>query len=86
MEATLAGSQHIKASLRQELSDIFEHVDSTTKSGLTFLAPLTYLLIIEELRPEDTPRGRFRFPHIADPVSAVGISPARASACPPCPK
>jgi hypothetical protein len=47
-EATLARSRHRKASLRQELSDIFEHVDSTTKSGLTFLAPLTYLLTIEE--------------------------------------
>ena len=84
MEATLAGSQHIEASLRQELSDIFEHVDSTTKSGLTFLAPLTYLLIIEELRPEDTPRGRFSFPHIADPDRDAG-SAQRASACPLCP-
>ena len=36
-----------------------ERTDSTTKNGLTFLAPLTYPLIIEELRPEETPRGRF---------------------------
>jgi len=28
---------------------------------------LTYPLIIEEWRPEETPRGRFRFPDIADP-------------------
>ena len=71
MEATLASSQHRKATLRQKLSDISEHFDSTTKNGLTFLAPLTYLLIIEELRPEDNPRGRFRFPDIAelDPVA-----------------
>jgi hypothetical protein len=48
MEATLASSQHRKATLRQKLSDISEHFDSTTKNGLTFLAPLTYLLIIEE--------------------------------------
>ena len=68
----MARSQHRKASLRQELSDIFEHVDSTTKSGLTFLAPLTYLLIIEEYCPQVSPCGPFRFPHIADPDPVAG--------------
>jgi len=46
---------------------------------------LTYPLIIEQLRPEETPRGRFSFPHIADPDPAAGIA-QRASASPPCPK
>jgi hypothetical protein len=36
-----------------------EGIDSRRKNGLTFLAPLTYPLIIEELRPEETPHGRF---------------------------
>ena len=48
---------------------------------LTKLPLLTYPLIIEELRPEDNPLGRFRFPHIADPVPTVGIA-QRALACP----
>ena len=39
--------------------------DSDSHLGLTFLAPLTYPLIIEELRPEDKPCGRFCFPNIA---------------------
>jgi hypothetical protein len=34
-----------------------EHIDSAYKNGLTFLAPLTYPLIIEELRPEETLAG-----------------------------
>ncbi|WP_147434282.1 hypothetical protein [Roseinatronobacter ekhonensis] len=38
-----------------------EGIDSKRKNGLTFLAPLTYLLIIEDFRPEDIPRGRFLF-------------------------
>jgi hypothetical protein len=60
-----------------------EGVDSTRKNGLTFLAPLTYPLIIEELRPEDTPRGRFSFPHIADSGPAAGHPAARVSTDPP---
>jgi len=39
--------------------------DSDSHLGLTFLAPLTYPLIIEELRPEDDPCGRFCFSDIA---------------------
>jgi len=47
---------------------------------------LTYPLIIEELRPEDTPlSGAFVFAHIADPDSDAGIAQC-ASARPPCPK
>ena len=41
-----------------------EAIESACIFRLTKLPPLTYPLIIEELRPEDTPRGRFRFhPH-----------------------
>ena len=57
-------------------------IDSAHRFRLTKLPPLTYPLIIEELRPEDNPLGRFRFPHIADPIPAVGIA-QRALACPP---
>ena len=39
--------------------------DSDSHLALTMLPLLTYPLIIEELRSEDTPRGRFRFPDIA---------------------
>ena len=51
---------------------------------MTFLAPLTYPLSIEELRPEDTPRGRFCFHDIAD---LVGRQSYRLAMCPwpPCP-
>jgi hypothetical protein len=58
-----------------------EAIESACIFHLTKLPPLTYPLIIEELRPEDKPLGRFRFPHIADPVPAVGIA-QRALACP----
>ena len=51
-----------------------EAIESTRIFHLTKLPILTYPLIIEELRPEDTPRGRFRFPHIADPDSDAGIA------------
>jgi len=34
-----------------------EGIDSTSKNGLTKLPPLTYPLIIEELRPEETLAG-----------------------------
>jgi hypothetical protein len=89
-EATLATSQHRKASLRHELSDIFEHVDSTNKSGLIFLAPLTYLLIIKEYCPHVSPCGPFRLPHIADPDPVAGhvarahrhVRPAPNESCP----
>ena len=62
-----------------------EAIESACIFRLTKLPPLTYPLIIEELRPEDNPRGRFRFPHIADPDPAAGIA-QRASAFLPCPK
>ena len=39
-----------------------EGFDSKHKNGLTFLAPLTYPLIIEELRPEDNLAGASFFP------------------------
>jgi len=39
---------------------------------LTKLPPLTYLLIIEEYCPQASPRGHFRFPHIADPDHVAG--------------
>lgn len=51
-----------------------EAIESVCIFHLTKPPPLTYPLIIEELRPEDTPRGRFSFPHIADPVPAAGIA------------
>ena len=73
-----AGSQPAEATWR-------EAIESTSVFHLTKLPPLTYPLIIEELRPEDNPRGRFRFPHIADPIPAVGIA-QRALARPPAPK
>lgn len=62
-----------------------EAIESACIFHLTKLPPLTYPLIIEELRPEDTPRGRFRFPHIADPDPDAGIA-QRASVCPLCPR
>ncbi len=61
-----------------------EAFESACIFHLTKLPPLTYPLIIEELRPEDNPRGRFSFPDIADPDSDAGIA-QRATACPPCP-
>ena len=61
-----------------------EVIESACIFRLTKLPPLTYPLIIEELRPEDTPRGRFRFPDIAVPDPAAGVA-QRASACPPRP-
>ncbi len=61
-----------------------EAIESKCIFRLTKLPPLTYPLIIEELRPEDTPLGRFSFPDIADPDRDAGIA-QRASACPPCP-
>jgi hypothetical protein len=76
-EATLATSQHKKTSLRQELSDISEHVDSTAKNGLTFLAPLTYLLIVEELRPEDNLAGVSVSPTSRTPIVSLAMLPAR---------
>jgi len=45
--------------------DLPKKCDSDSHLGLTKLPPLTYPLIIEELRPEDDPRGRFCFPDIA---------------------
>ena len=62
-----------------------EGFDSKRKNGLTFLAPLTYPLIIEELRPEETPRGRFCFSLIADPDRATGACRRLALVCPHCP-
>ena len=61
-----------------------EAIESACIFRLTKLPPLIYPLIIEDLRPGDSPRGRSRFYHIADPVSAVGIA-QRASARPPAP-
>ena len=58
-----------------------EAVESKRVFHLTKLPPLTYPLIIEELRPEKPLRGRFSFPHIADPDADAGIA-QRASACP----
>ena len=51
---------------------------------MTKLLPLTFPLIIEELRPEDTPCGRFSFHHIADLDADAGVA-QRAQACPPFP-
>jgi len=51
-----------------------EHVDSTRKKSLTKLPPLTHTQIIEDLRPEDDPCGRFCFPDIADPVLVAGYA------------
>ena len=47
-----AGSQPAEATYR-------EAIESACIFHLTKLPPLTYPLIIEELRPEETPRGRF---------------------------
>ena len=69
-----AGSQPAETTLP-------EAIESACIFHLTKLPPLTYPLIIEELRLEDNPLGRFRFPHIADPVPAVGIA-QRTLACP----
>lgn len=55
-------------------SQSLEHLESKCIFRLTKLPLFTYPLIIEELRPEDTPCGRFRFHHIADPDSDVAIS------------
>jgi hypothetical protein len=48
----LAGSQPAEATCR-------EAIESACIFHLTKLPPLTYPLIIEELRPEEPPRGRF---------------------------
>ncbi|MDP2738273.1 MAG: hypothetical protein Q8O82_06080, partial [Pseudorhodobacter sp.] len=53
---------------------VSEGPDSTSKFLLTKLPPLTHTLIIEEWRPEEPPRGRFRFPDIADPDPAADRS------------
>jgi len=60
----LARCQPPEATLR-------EGIESTRDFLLTDLPPLTHTLIIEELRPEETPRGRFFFLHIADPDPAA---------------
>jgi hypothetical protein len=70
-----AGSQPVEATCR-------EAVESACIFRLTKLPPLTHTLIIEELRSEDTPRGRSRFPHIADPDAGIA---RRALARPPYP-
>lgn len=44
-----------------------EAVESAVIFHLTDLPPLTYPLTIEELRPEESPRGRFCFPAIVAP-------------------
>jgi len=55
------GSQPAEATCR-------EVVESTCIFNLTKLPPLTCPLITEELRPEDTPRGRFSFPTSRIPI------------------
>jgi hypothetical protein len=79
----VCGSHHVESQAAEATG--IEAVESTSFFYLTKLPLLTYPLIIEELRPEEPPRGRFSFPDIADPDPDVGIV-QRASACPPCPK
>ena len=55
-------------------SQSLEHLESACIFRLTKLPLLTYPLIIEELRPGDTPCGRFAFSDIADPDSDVALS------------
>jgi hypothetical protein len=50
-----------------------EAIESGRDFLLTDLPPLTHTLIIEEARPEETPRGRFRFPNIANPSLSLAI-------------
>ena len=66
-EATFGEARGREATPEANSLEAFE---SASLFGLTDLPPLTYPLIIEELRPEEPPRGRFSFPlpHIPSPI------------------
>ncbi|SUZ33552.1 hypothetical protein ROE7235_03324 [Roseibaca ekhonensis] len=84
-DSSLARSHQRKPPRCWPFPDLAEHIDSTSENSLTKLPPLTYPFIIEELHPEETPLGCFRFPHIADADPAAGPSGRMAWSVRPAP-